>query len=303
MPEQERVSEGSTLSSLGLTVAGKLALLISPNKSKSLNFESQVNKGSNFFFYVEDQKILGNKKSVMDISIGSYLQGYLENDTDGGLESPKFNKIVSHTLKRILTRAATNGPGVLDTLPTIGEEGCPEEIINFEDINLSKKRDIKKPDSRDPLRKEVLKLMSLKSYKKQQSVRRDSNQQHHKETRETKEQIDTDRHFDFQFCACDDVLVVDDDAFNIMAASRLLESLNIPYKTAYNGKQAIEVIENQEKCCSICHKFKLILMDCNMPVMNGYETTKYLREQMNNGTQPYIPIVACTAFVTHFDAK
>jgi len=40
-----------------------------------------------------------------------------------------------------------------------------------------------------------------------------------------------------------------------------------------------------------------------MPVMNGYETTKYLKAKMSEGKEPYMPIVACTAFVTHFDAK
>jgi len=39
-----------------------------------------------------------------------------------------------------------------------------------------------------------------------------------------------------------------------------------------------------------------------MPVMDGYETTKYLKQKMVSGELPSVPIIACTAFVTHFDA-
>ncbi len=103
-------------------------------------------------------------------------------------------------------------------------------------------------------------------------------------------------------CSCNSILIVDDDSFNVLAAQKLFTALGLHCMTAFHGKQAIEIIESKNRCSDACHLFKFILMDCNMPVMDGYETTLYLKAEAMNQNLPNIPIVGCTAFVTHFDA-
>lgn len=62
-------------------------------------------------------------------------------------------------------------------------------------------------------------------------------------------------------------LIVDDDSFNIMSIEMILKRLNIQYDSCFNGKEAIKkVISN--------NNYDIILMDCNMPVMDGWEATK-----------------------------
>ena len=68
---------------------------------------------------------------------------------------------------------------------------------------------------------------------------------------------------------------------------RYLESFNISYKTANNGLIAIEILK-QEK------GFSLVFMDCNMPVMNGFQASLKINELQNKKEIEYFPIVALT---------
>ena len=61
-----------------------------------------------------------------------------------------------------------------------------------------------------------------------------------------------------------------------------LQKANISVKIANNGKEAIEILENEE--------FDGVLMDCQMPILDGYEATKEIRKINKN-----IPIVALSA--------
>ncbi|PKI76812.1 hypothetical protein CRG98_002798 [Punica granatum] len=65
-------------------------------------------------------------------------------------------------------------------------------------------------------------------------------------------------------------LVVDDNKLNRMIHGKLLDVLGIKNRAVENGEEAIEVHLSGEK-------FDLILMDRDMPVMNGIEATKKLR--------------------------
>jgi len=86
------------------------------------------------------------------------------------------------------------------------------------------------------------------------------------------------------------ILLVDDDPFNILALQSLLTQLGATTESVNNGKQAIDkVLENP-------NAYQLIFMDCQMPVMNGYEASFHLTQKMQEGEIPDIPIIGCTAF-------
>lgn len=82
------------------------------------------------------------------------------------------------------------------------------------------------------------------------------------------------------------VLLVEDNDINRMVATEMLGELPINIEIADNGKIAIEKLKERS--------FSLVLMDIQMPVMDGIETTKLLRE---THSQDSLPIVALTANV------
>lgn len=83
------------------------------------------------------------------------------------------------------------------------------------------------------------------------------------------------------------VLIAEDNDVNQMILQKYLKKWGYPYATASNGKEAIQIIENDVD-------IKLILMDCQMPEIDGLEATKILRKYKEHRIQ-FIPIVALTA--------
>ena len=84
------------------------------------------------------------------------------------------------------------------------------------------------------------------------------------------------------------VLLAEDNAVNQKLVVRLLEKLSCTVTIAENGKEAIDIFRNQRD------KVDLILMDCQMPELSGYETTQIIRKMQDGGD---VPIIALTADV------
>lgn len=84
------------------------------------------------------------------------------------------------------------------------------------------------------------------------------------------------------------ILVVDDNPTNLLMAQAMLERLGAKTISASNGKEAIYEYNK--------NKVDLILMDCQMPVMDGYQATRELRRQ-----GAAIPIIAMTANTAYED--
>ena len=83
------------------------------------------------------------------------------------------------------------------------------------------------------------------------------------------------------------VLVVDDHYTNLLFATKLLEKrLGIRADVASNGKDALQKIAKTN--------YDLVLMDCHMPGMNGFEATVIIRDQEKK-TGKHLPIIALTA--------
>ncbi|MFE3846726.1 response regulator [Flavobacterium sp. LB3P45] len=87
------------------------------------------------------------------------------------------------------------------------------------------------------------------------------------------------------------VLVVEDIALNQLLIKIILLDFGYDVTIASNGQIAIENLQK--------NKYDLILMDLQMPVMNGFEATKYIRNKLNSN----IPIIALTADVTSVDVE
>ncbi|HEU4720184.1 MAG TPA: HAMP domain-containing protein [Gemmatimonadaceae bacterium] len=81
------------------------------------------------------------------------------------------------------------------------------------------------------------------------------------------------------------VLVVDDDVRNIFSLTSMLEDHGMQVSFAENGKDAVALLRERQD-------FDLVLMDVMMPEMDGYETTRAIREMP---TLKSLPIIALTA--------
>jgi signal transduction histidine kinase/ActR/RegA family two-component response regulator len=93
------------------------------------------------------------------------------------------------------------------------------------------------------------------------------------------------------------ILLAEDNDFNTEIAVELLTDAGFIVETAANGKLACEKL-----AASAPGYFDLILMDVQMPVMNGYEATRSIRS-MTNETQSGIPIIAVTANALEDDRR
>jgi len=82
------------------------------------------------------------------------------------------------------------------------------------------------------------------------------------------------------------ILLVEDDEVNLLVAEHLLKRLGHTVITATNGEEAVEAVRKRP--------FSLILMDIEMPVMNGLDASKRIRELPDRAS---IPIIALTAHV------
>lgn len=86
---------------------------------------------------------------------------------------------------------------------------------------------------------------------------------------------------------CCRVLLVEDDPVNQLYASEVLTDLGCDVTLTSDGEQAVERAE--------CGEFDLILMDCQMPKMDGYEASRRIVKSKSDGGSQAAPIIALTA--------
>jgi signal transduction histidine kinase/CheY-like chemotaxis protein len=91
------------------------------------------------------------------------------------------------------------------------------------------------------------------------------------------------------------VLVVEDNDVNRMIAREVLQSLGLHVVEASDGMQALEQL--------LQHPIDLVLMDCQMPVMDGYAATEEIRRREAHHGLPRLPILALTANAFEEDAQ
>ena len=84
------------------------------------------------------------------------------------------------------------------------------------------------------------------------------------------------------------VLVVEDNAVNRMVIESILTKLGVTVTLAFDGQQALDTLTEGDFP-------DLVLMDLNMPVMDGYGATEQIRQRERRNNQPRLPIIALTA--------
>ena len=91
------------------------------------------------------------------------------------------------------------------------------------------------------------------------------------------------------------VLLVEDNMINQKVAVRLLRKFGFMVDGANNGKEAVDLLEKKD--------YDVVLMDVQMPVMDGFEATKIIRNNSSNVLNHNIPVIAMTAHAMKGDRE
>jgi len=86
------------------------------------------------------------------------------------------------------------------------------------------------------------------------------------------------------------LLIVDDEETNRIVMAETFRRIGVDTVLACNGQEAVELCRS--------HRFDLIFMDCQMPVVDGFAATRVILAEADRGRRPAPPIVALTADVT-----
>ena len=84
------------------------------------------------------------------------------------------------------------------------------------------------------------------------------------------------------------MLAAEDNEANQQVLQGLADHFGFRLTLVSNGREAVEAVESDES-------FQVVLMDCQMPVMDGYRATGAIRELETRLGRPRIPIIATTA--------
>lgn len=106
-------------------------------------------------------------------------------------------------------------------------------------------------------------------------------------------------------CKCKNILIVDDEEFNLEATANILEGMDpgLSFWKVKDGDEAVQLCEeiSLSNPCLHCDFFRLIIMDFNMPKLGGIEATKQILDRNKKkieecGIAQQILVLGCTAY-------
>lgn len=117
----------------------------------------------------------------------------------------------------------------------------------------------------------------------EREIKNESEQKKYKNKKETQNTLDQKQKADSI-----DLILAEDNQVNALIAKTMIAQMGLNVKHVPNGKQAFDEISSGKP-------YKLVLMDMHMPIMDGYEATKSIRQWEKEQSASPIPIIAMTA--------
>jgi CheY-like chemotaxis protein len=91
------------------------------------------------------------------------------------------------------------------------------------------------------------------------------------------------------------ILVAEDNPLNQRVAQAMLRKRGLQADVVANGQEAVNALQTVP--------YDLVLMDCQMPEMDGFEATRSVRQEGSKALNPSIPIIALTAYAMQGDRE
>jgi len=285
---------------LGLTISSTLASLLNGRSSdKGIELESKYGEGSKFSF-----KVHKDLESLRSVSSDHTLDRLAEKkDEDKGVrkDSSALDLIREHKLENSVTCGEINeDAGSMMRLE--------EKLASYSHFPQKETlRDIKRKSTnsrQSPSRIDHFSIaiddksvMTTSAVAKRSPFSKQPSQEplNLNQSGTEQEKMDINNHTFLKLKSLNEnecILVVDDNPFNLLVAKNLIKELGYNVKAATGGPEAIEAVKMSVKDGET---IKVIFMDCQMPIMDGFETTRSLKKMMENDEIPTIPILAWTA--------
>ena len=267
---------------LGLTISNTLAMLLDPSECKGIQLESEVDKGSSFSFVVQNIDSDASKADPDTVSIVNFSSLALVEDKDATI----LRKMSVYTVSNNENFTKMSSCQNLDSKKLFSP---PVELRSLDSNRSNRVGSWSSINSvGNPLYKglrttlnEIDEVIMKQSSPRLKEIKYEEIEEDEKEDREE------DKDQEKPWC-----LVVDDNPFNLMVACHIMEERDYQVKTALNGQEAVERAKEHHAN----HKaFKVMLMDCQMPVMDGYQATRIIKGLMATGEMVDCPIIALTA--------
>jgi len=263
---------------LGLIISHCLALLLGPMNSNGLELNSESKKGTEVFFLLEafQEKEEKSNESLSVIEENkNYTTKYTSTFYNTRLFKTQTTSFSSELLKKKekQTQRTPQGFNV--------KRG---ETMNIEnDLDFSNEKDVLYSSQRISTERDFFQFSNF--------INKHCLETHNsdflalnkgKALEETKEKPE--------------ILIVDDDSFNLMALEAILSKFKLKSIRAFNGEQALQKIKEKHQLFPEKTAFSLVLLDYHMPIKDGIETTEEIRRMIIQEDLKEFPIIACTAY-------
>ncbi len=185
--------------------------------------------------------------------------------------------------ERLLTSWFPNGPSETDEVALVYLEGCD----NFDEVAATLE-EIETVLVFSPSGLNLPSLDHVQTYRTPvTTVAIEEALEHREPTRQPTEQRSSFTDLE--------VLVVEDNLINQLVLSSMLEKLGCRVRTAADGQLGVEAWRE--------HRPAILLMDCSMPVLDGFEATRMIRREEGQAGNNRVPILAVTAHTTKDDRQ
>lgn len=290
---------------LGLMISNNLAFNLHPFKAEGLKVESSFGGGTKFSFVIEDKNEISNLNETVQIKfLNDNYQKLLKNNKDDyrflqtkkcsendkkkkPLNITKINEKGYSSLKVSIDRNISNCSSFYQLTPLLKSN----HNINVKEYNENVKT--YKKSLKNRTQKSISKLTSVENFDDIFICNKDNY-----ESSENKMMIIKELN-SLKSCDCPEILICDDNAFNLYSLRKQLESFNFRIESANDGDEAIKMVEEMfEEKKNCCQMYKIIFMDIEMPGKNGYETSIEIKNFLKSKNyEPKVRIIACSAHI------